>query len=204
VSLVEVSLSTVVQLKLRFTPRLSMSCSSAGGICASVAMKHSIVAMSGAIMPLPLAMPVMRTGVPPMSATRVEAFGKVSVVMMPRAASSHASGRTLVCRAGNAATSFSCGKTSPITPVLATNTSCGEQSSSPATAFAVAATASAPARPVNTLALPAFTTTARARPPARPSRHQSIGAPGHLLRVNTPATCVPAGNSISTRSVRSL
>ena len=92
VSLVEVSLSTVVALKLCLTPRSSMSCSSPAGSLASVNTKHSIVAMSGAIMPLPLAIPLIRTGTPPISAVRVLALGKVSVVMMPRAASSHLAG----------------------------------------------------------------------------------------------------------------
>ena len=89
-----------------------------------------------------------------------------------------------------------------MTPVLATKTSWAPQPTSLAAARAVASTASAPARPVKTLALPALTTTARARPPTTPSRHQSMGAPGHLLRVKTPATWVPAGISIMTRSVR--
>ena len=44
--------------------------------------------MSGAIMPLPLAMPVIRIGASPIHAVRVAALGKVSVVMMPRAAAS--------------------------------------------------------------------------------------------------------------------
>ena len=52
--------------------------------------KQSMVAMSGAIMPLPLAMPVIRDGsVPPSLAVRVAALANVSVVMMPRAASGH-------------------------------------------------------------------------------------------------------------------
>ena len=63
VSLVEVSLSTVVQLKLPATPRASIACKAAAGIAASVNTKQSMVAMSGAIMPLPLAMPQMRTSV---------------------------------------------------------------------------------------------------------------------------------------------
>ena len=68
VSEVEVSLSTVVQLKEVSTPAFSADCSAAAGIFASVATKQSIVAMSGAIMPDPLAMPVMVTGAPPMLA----------------------------------------------------------------------------------------------------------------------------------------
>ena len=76
VSLVEVSLSTVVQLKLRAVPLASMACRAGAGMAASVNTKQSMVAMSGAIMPLPLAMPVMRTGVPPISAVRVDALGE--------------------------------------------------------------------------------------------------------------------------------
>ena len=133
---------------------------------------------------------------------RVAALGKVSVVMMPRAAAGQPSSRRLACSAGSAATSLSCGSTSPITPVEATNTCFGGQPTSLAAAAAVAAQVSRPALPVNTLALPAFTTTARALPPASAARHQSTGAPGHLLEVNTPATDVPGASSSITRSVR--
>ena len=66
----------------------------------------------------------------------------------------------------------------------------------------MAAQASRPALPVNTLALPAFTTTIRAWPPISASRHQSIGAPGHWLEVKTPATVLPAATAIITTSVR--
>ena len=110
--------------------------------------------MSGAIMPLPLAMPVIRTSASPIRAVRVAALGKVSVVMMPRAAASQPSSRRPACSAGSAATSFSCGSTSPITPVEATNTCFAGQPTSFAAAAAVAAQASRPALPVNTLALP--------------------------------------------------
>ena len=202
VSEVEVSLSTVVQLKLRSVPLRSMVCMASAGSLASVKMKHSIVAMSGAIMPEPLAKPLMRTVVSPIWAVRVAPLGKVSVVMMPRAASSHAVSSRPCCRPGNAATSFSCGSTSPMTPVEARNTCFTGQPSSLAAACAVAMQVCAPALPVNTLALPAFTTTARALPPFSAARHQSTGAPGHLLEVNTPATVVPAANSANTTSVR--
>ena len=202
VSEVEVSESTVVQLKLASTPRRSMVCSASGGSLASVNTKHSIVAMSGAIIPLPLAKPLMRTLASPICATLVAALGNVSVVMMARAAASHASSPRLACSAGSAAVSRSTGSVSPITPVEATNTCRAGQPSSLPAASAVAAQASRPARPVNTLALPAFTTTARARPPLSDARHQSTGAPGHLLAVKTPATVVPDASSIITRSLR--
>jgi hypothetical protein len=88
--------------------------------------------------------------------------------------------------------------------VEARNTCRAGQSTSLAAAAAVAAQVSRPALPVNTLALPAFTTTARARPDFSAVRHQSTGAPGHLLDVNTPAAVLPAASSIITRSVRPL
>ena len=110
VSLVEVSLSTVVALKLRAVPAASMACNRSGATTASVNTKHSMVAMSGAIMPLPLAMPVMRTVLPPMVAVRVDALGKVSVVMIPRAASSHLPASSAPCSAGSAVVMRSCGQ----------------------------------------------------------------------------------------------
>jgi hypothetical protein len=67
VSDVEVSLSTVTELKVGPTPAESSDCSTGAGIFASVTTKDSMVAMSGAIMPAPLAMPLMRDGTPPSS-----------------------------------------------------------------------------------------------------------------------------------------
>jgi hypothetical protein len=159
--------------------------------------------MSGAIMPLPLAMPLMRTSAPSMRATRVAALGNVSVVMMPRAASPQPSSRSPACRPGSAATSRSCGNTSPITPVEARKTCLGGQPTRSAAACAVATQATRPARPVKTLAFPALTTTARALAPFSAARHQSTGAPGQRLRVKTPAAVVPGASSNITRSARS-
>jgi hypothetical protein len=59
---------------------------------ASVKTNASMVAMSGAIMPDPLAMPAMATSAPPIRAVAVAPFGKVSVVMMALAASAQISG----------------------------------------------------------------------------------------------------------------
>ena len=56
-------------------------------IGASVKTKDSIVAMSGAIMPAPLAMPLMITSASPSLTRAVAIFGKVSVVMIALAAS---------------------------------------------------------------------------------------------------------------------
>ena len=92
-SLVEVSPSTVARLN---DPSASASASSAisdWGTQASVAMKPSMVAMFGRIMPAPLLMPVMVTSTPPKLIWRENALGTVSVVMMARAASAQLSAR---------------------------------------------------------------------------------------------------------------
>ena len=75
VSLVEVSLSTVTALKVLPTPAESSACSTGAAIGASVATKDSIVAMSGAIMPAPLAMPLMVTSASPSFTVTVATFG---------------------------------------------------------------------------------------------------------------------------------
>ncbi len=92
VSEVEVSPSMVTALKVSATPSLSRLCSTGAAIGASVKTKDSMVAMSGAIMPAPLAMPQMVTGVPPTRAIAAAPLGKVSVVMIAAAASSQLPG----------------------------------------------------------------------------------------------------------------
>ena len=74
-SLVEVSLSTVMALNVLPTPPESSACSTGAAIGASVATKESIVAISGAIMPAPLAMPLMVTSASPSFTLTVATFG---------------------------------------------------------------------------------------------------------------------------------
>ena len=88
----EVSPSTVTALKVSAVAWTSRSCSTAGVRLASVATKPSRVAMSGAIMPEPLAIPAIRTFTPSISASATVPLGKVSVVMTAPAASSHLPG----------------------------------------------------------------------------------------------------------------
>ena len=122
--------------------------------------------MSGAIMPLPLAMPVMRTcgvadlrhagrrlgkGVGGHDAARRRFPGILAQARVQRRQR-----RGQACRAAASRRSRRWRRRTPAAP--------GSRPASPR-ASAVAAQASRPARPVNTLALPAFTTTARARPP---------------------------------------
>ena len=90
-SLVEVSPSTVTQLKERWATRSSRRCRLFCPTRASVAMNASIVAMSGRIMPAPFAMPVTTAGPAESRSLRENAFGTVSVVMMASAAESQSS-----------------------------------------------------------------------------------------------------------------
>ena len=135
--------------------------------------------MSGAIMPEPLAKPLMRTVAPSIVAVAVAPFGKVSVVMIARAAASQRLGGRAAAqpRAGRRRSSPARGG-SPITPVEEMNTSRGSQPISCAAVAAVASTTCQPARPVKTLELPELTTIARTLPPGRHSRHQITGWPG--------------------------
>ena len=74
--------------------------------------------MSGAIMPLPLAIPAMCAAVPSIRADA--AFEKVSVVRIAPAAAAHASleaTSSLSARAGRPVRSAASGRVSPITPV---------------------------------------------------------------------------------------
>ena len=90
-SLVDVSPSTVTQLKVRAATRCTRRRSAACGTRASVATKPSIVAKSGRIIPAPLAMP-LTVALPPERRTRREnALGTVSVVMIASAAESQSS-----------------------------------------------------------------------------------------------------------------
>src|SRR3546814_20507547 len=92
VSLVDVPLSTVVQLKERSADRLSRVCSAGAGILASVNTNPNIVPMSAAIMPEPLTMPFSVTSEAPMRTVRVGTLGTVAVGMIASAPAGHAAG----------------------------------------------------------------------------------------------------------------
>ena len=183
-------------------PAASLS-SNVRAIGASVATKASIVAMFGAIMPAPLAMPVMVMGTPSISARRDAPFGTVSVVMIARAAANHACSASAARHSGSAATILSTGSGSMMTPVEKGSTASGAQPTSFATAAHVARASARPRSPVPALALPALTTSARtdsAR--ARCSRQIVTGAAQKRFCVKTPAACVPGARLTSTRSSR--
>ena len=205
-SLVEVSPSMVMRLKLRSAASRSSGCSSAGAMTASVAMKPSMVAMSGRIMPAPLLMPVTVTVRPPMATCRDAAFGSVSVVMMPAAASAQAApsaGRSAATTAGSAASMRSTGSVSMITPVENGSTWVMSTPSCAARAWQLRRARARPSAPVPALALPVLTSSARtAEPCARCSRHSCTGAAQKRLLVKTPATAAPSSSANTTRSRR--
>ncbi len=108
-----------MQLKLLATLAESKGCRMRDGIAASVKMKTSMVAISGAIMPEPLAMPLMVTVLPLYFTVAVATLANVSVVMMARAASSQRSALAATNNPGNAPTIGAGFNGSPITPVEA-------------------------------------------------------------------------------------
>ena len=93
---------------------------------------------------------------------------------------------------------------SPITPVEARKISFVEQPTAFAAMVAVSAVDCLPVLPVKALALPEFTTSARAAPRPSLARHHSTGADGHFDLVKTPATAVPLSITASSTSVRPL
>ena len=192
----------MIALKLRSLPRARSGCSTDAGSFASVKTKASMVAISGAIMPEPLAIPLTVTSAPPMRTRRVAPLGKVSVVMIAAAAPRQSSSPRSAFRPSKQPISFSSGRVSPMTPVEATKTSRLRQPIRPRSASIERATESSPARPVKALALPALTSRARARPPASACRHHSTGTDAVFERVRTPATLVPGAKSKSATSLR--
>ena len=121
-SLVEVSPSTVMQLKDSSAASLTSRSSIGWLIAASVATKPSMVAMFGRIMPAPLAMPVIVAAVAPAPTLREAALATVSVVMMAWAASCQPSVFSADRQAGRPALRRSTGNGSMITPVEKGNT----------------------------------------------------------------------------------
>src|SRR5258706_11537971 len=124
---------------------------------ASVATKPSIVAMSGRIMPAPLAIPVT-VALPLLKETLVEkAFATVSVVMIASAAEAQSQGSVIA----SPATILSAGSGSMITPVEKGRTWVGLHFIYEATEVQTAKALFKPSFPVPALALPVLTTRAR-------------------------------------------
>src|SRR5262245_32129886 len=198
-SLVEVSPSTLMRLKEASAASATSVSRARCGSAASVATKPSMVAISGRIIPAPLAIPV--TVAPP--ARRDLALGTVSVVMIASAALPQLSSPRSAMHAGSPATMRATGSGSMITPVEKGSTSRGSQARSRAAASQAARASASPAFSVPALALPVLTTSARVgRPEARCSFATCTGAAQKRFRVNTPATFAPSASATTSRSLR--
>ena len=159
ISLVEVSPSIEIMLKVLWMSPESAFCSISGEIAASVVMNTSMVAMLGWIMPLPLAMPPIRQVLPPSSNSAAISFGMVSVVMMPKAASRPPSSLSLDTSSPMPFLMGSRLRGCPITPVDATTTSEGLMPKASAAKAAMPSAISMPSA-LQVLALPELHMTA--------------------------------------------
>ena len=112
--------STVMALNERSFTRRNRFCNTGAGRRASVKTNPSIVAMSGAIMPEPLAKPEMVTVALPIFTVRDAPLAKVSVVMMASAAWRQPRARKPRLIPASLPAMKSGGTSSPMTPVEAT------------------------------------------------------------------------------------
>ena len=110
--------------------------------------------MFGLIIPAPLLIPVTVTVTPSCTNWRLAPLGRVSVVMIPAAASAQRSSARSARAAGNAASILATGRGSPITPVEYGSTEVSATPASSASLAQVCAAAARPASPVPALALP--------------------------------------------------
>ena len=178
--------------------RASSACSAV--MTASVVTTTSMVASAGASMPAPLAMPP--TVNPSMVTLAV--LATVSVVMIATAASAPPSADSTAVAASTPASRSGIGRRSPMRPVEQTPTSPGPVSSpaavsTAATCSAVTCVSAKPSGPVQALAPPEFSTTARSRPSATACCDHRTGAALNRLPVNTPAAA-SSGPSFTTRA----
>src|SRR6266576_1613208 len=189
VSLVLVSPSTEMALKLRSATRRSRGWSEAGSATASVVSTASRVAISGWIIPAPLAIPPTVTRPPGVSKRTAQCFGRVSVVMMARAASMPPAGESRAAAWRSASTIGATGSGTPMTPVESTSAVRVGRAAACSAACAMARAAASPSDPVQAFATRAFIATARMRPgrSASSSASYTTGAARTALRVNTPA-----------------
>src|SRR6266581_233319 len=202
-SLVEVSPSMLMRLNERAAAWATRCCSASRETAASVATNPSMVAMSGRIMPAPLAIPVTVTPRLSSRARCDRALGTVSVVMIVSAARAQLSSHRSATHAGRPATMRSSGSGSMITPVENGSTCRESQPSSRAASPQLAFARASPSFPVPALAFPVLTMNARRDlPEARCSFATCTGAAQKRFCVNTPATRVPSARVMRSRSLR--
>src|SRR5262249_5133646 len=204
VSLGLVCSSTLMRLKLPSAASRSAVASDGAVIAQSVTVNTSMVAMLGAIIPLPLAMPASDTVRPPSRTRRNADLVARSVVTIAAAAAASAFGPRArrALRALMPRTTRGVGSNRPMTPVELTRTSRGEQPTASATARHIASASRTPRAPVAELLMPLLHTIARATPAvARRCRLLTItGAPTTRFVVKTPAAAHGTSATISARS----
>ena len=198
VSLVDESVSMETQLNVRLTTRRKIASRSFDDTAASVKIIEIIVAMSGSIMPTPLATPTTRADDPATVAS--DTLCTVSVVMMPRATSSASFAGRGKGKAAMPVRIHSIGYKRPMTPVDAMRTSDGLMPNFVATDSVTSSACASPTGPLATFAFFEITTMARAWPVLW-RRDTSTDGPANRLLVNTPADVEPA---LARTTVKSL
>ena len=200
-SLVEVSPSTLMRLKLLLAVASRAFFSIGAAMAQSVVRKQSMVPMLGWIMPLPLAMPPMRQVLPPMTVSTAASFFTVSVVMMAWAAASLAAAEdsSAACSAGTPSSITEMFRVWPMTPVEDTSTSLASQPMALAAAAHMRAAFSSPWG-AQALALPLLARMARALPSARWARSTRMGAAFTTFFVKIPAAAHSTSETISATS----
>ena len=133
---------------------------------ASVVTKASMVAMFGAIMPDPFAMPPSVTVTPSMLELHGGFFGE-RVGGADRFAAGVPSAPSASAESLMPAATLSMGRYWPITPVEETRTSSSSDAERRGVSRTISQASSIPRSPVQALALPLFTASAMNRPPAR-------------------------------------
>ena len=200
-SLVDVSRSTLVMLKVSSTTLRKIALNASRDTAASVRTKPSTVAMLGWIIPEPLAIPRILTRSPPRKISREASLRQVSVVRMADAAGV-GSGPRLATSDGTAVTIFATGRSTPMTPVEHVSTASAGTPSASATAPAMVAFARTPDSPVRQLALPLFAMIARAPSLGSRCSLHSTAAARVLDWVKQPAPTAGTSDRINATSGR--
>ena len=186
-SLVLMSPSTVMRLNDCSTASERACCRSFFSTAASVVRKQSMVAMFGSIMPAPLAMPPIRTFLPPRLISTAISLGKVSLVMIAFAAFRLPSRCNAFAPVAIAASIFSIGIGTPIRPVEQTSTLRSLSPSALAVSLAIRFAFWMPITPVHALALPLLAMIARISAHRICACETLTGAALTLFVVNAPA-----------------
>ena len=157
-SLVDVSPSTLMRLKLLLA-KSTVNCLSNGSLILALhATKANMVAISGLIMPAPFAIPVITTSPLDSATHRLLSFGPVSVVKIAFAAASQPSESKVFPALVTARVNAGTFKRSPITPVEKGCTCCASIHNDSATDSHTARASCLPGSPVAAFALPLLIT----------------------------------------------